>query len=306
MSKLMTMNYIKKGILEYGGRGLLLAKKYSPQILIFGGLVGMGGTIVLSSLATLKAESVIDEFQEKKAKINYAKENVPKEKYSDKDYKTDMTKAYIQTGFEFFKLYTPAITLGITSTVCILAGYNIINKRNVALIAAYKTIEQSFASYRQNVIDELGDEKDRQFTFGKKETTIIDAKTDEDGNVVEEERTISILNSISPYARYFDSSSTQWSPTPDYNLTFLKCTQNYANDILNTKSHIFLNEVYDMLGIPRSKEGQIVGWVKGNRDSYVDFGIFDGENQDKRQFVNGILDSILLDFNVDGIVYDLI
>ena len=71
-------------------------------------------------------------------------------------------------------------------------------------------------------------------------------------------------------------------------------------------------DVYDMLGIPRTKAGQIVGWLyrpedpnyKG--DNHVDFGIYDYTKEINRDFVNGYERTILLDFNVDGPIYDLI
>ena len=116
-----------------------------------------------------------------------------------------------------------------------------------------------------------------------------------------------IIQNLSPYARFFDESSTQWSHNPEYNLMFLNAQQNYANDKLHAVGHLFLNEVYEMLGLPHTKAGSVVGWVmnKGG-DNCVDFGIYDLHNQIKRAFVNGFEPSILLDFNVDGVIYDLI
>lgn len=118
-----------------------------------------------------------------------------------------------------------------------------------------------------------------------------------------------IVKPFSSYARFFDSGCTGWQKDPECNLLFLKQQQNYANDILRTRGHLFLNEVYDMLGIPRTKAGQLVGWVyNGDRqpaDNYVDFGIYDNHVQNS-DFVNGYANSIVLDFNVDGEIIDQI
>ena len=88
------------------------------------------------------------------------------------------------------------------------------------------------------------------------------------------------------------------------NLSFLKCQQKYANDLLVAHGYLFLNQVYEMLGIPKTKAGQVVGWIYDKKnpqhDNYVDFGIYDLHNERKRDFVNGYERSILLDFNVDG------
>ena len=114
----------------------------------------------------------------------------------------------------------------------------------------------------------------------------------------------------SEYARFFDDGNTGWDENPEFSLQFLIRQQNWANELLNHRGYVFLNEVYDMLGIPRTKAGQIVGWVKNNKDDnadhYIDFGIFNVNRPKSRDFVNGYENVILLDFNVDGPILDLI
>lgn len=109
------------------------------------------------------------------------------------------------------------------------------------------------------------------------------------------------------YARFFDESSSVWSKDAEQNLTFLKLQQQNANAKLKVQGYLFLNDVYDMLGIARTKAGQVVGWVYDENntrgDNYVDFGIYKDGN---RTFVNGYERSILLDFNVDGNILDRI
>ena len=116
-------------------------------------------------------------------------------------------------------------------------------------------------------------------------------------------------NMYSDYARIFDDGCTGWSKNAEYNLMFLKQQQAYANTLLKNNGYLFLNEVYDMLGIPRSKAGQVVGWIYDEKnpigDNFVDFGIYDLYNEKARDFVNGYERSIVLDFNVDGNVWDL-
>ena len=117
----------------------------------------------------------------------------------------------------------------------------------------------------------------------------------------------------SQYARFFDEANINWDKSPEQNMYFLKMVQNQMNDKLKARGHVFLNEVYDALGFDRSEAGQLVGWVWNNDntameagDGYIDFGIFDGNDCAKRAFVNGDERSILLDFNIDGMIYDLI
>ena len=111
----------------------------------------------------------------------------------------------------------------------------------------------------------------------------------------------------SDYARFFDETCIGWTKDPEYNLTFLKDRQRYVNDMLKAKGHLFLNEVYDLLSIPRTKAGAMVGWIYDEKNApdcnKVDFGIYDERNLD---FVNGYKNIALLDFNVDGNILDYI
>ncbi len=70
------------------------------------------------------------------------------------------------------------------------------------------------------------------------------------------------------------------------------------------RGYIFLNEIYEDLGFESTETGNVVGWLLGNGDSHVDFGIFRGDQT--IDFVNGREATILLDFNVDGSILSLI
>lgn len=112
---------------------------------------------------------------------------------------------------------------------------------------------------------------------------------------------------FSDYARFFDDECTGWTKDPKYNLMYLKTQQTYCNELLRSKGHLFLNKVYEILGMPETKTGQIVGWIYDendpNLDNYVDFGLSEERCEN---FVNGYENTVLLDFNVDGNILDRI
>lgn len=105
------------------------------------------------------------------------------------------------------------------------------------------------------------------------------------------------------FTAWFNEDCYAWSKDPQYNKMYLVNQQNYFNDVLRTRGHLYLNEVYDTLGIPRTKAGQMVGWVFEDENSRVDFGLDDPRNQD---FNNGKTTNALLVFNVDGVIIDKI
>jgi hypothetical protein len=195
----------------------------------------------------------------------------------------------------------PAVAVGVVSIGCLTGSHYILTQRNVGLTAAYAAIEKSYAEYRKRVTEEVGVEREVELRQGVDIRETV--KKSKDGKSVEISKS-PVGHSV--YARFFDEYSKSWNKDPEYNSVFLNCQQNYANDLLRTRGHLFLNEVYDMLGIERSKAGAVVGWViSDDGDNFVDFGMYQ-DNERVRSFVNGRESSILLDFNVDGVIYDKI
>lgn len=292
-------------------------RKHSPEILVVAGIVGTVTSAVMACKATLKVHDVLDEAKETIDKIHTATENGKTEggvEYSKEDSKKDLTIVYAQTGLKFVKLYGPAVILGTLSITSILASNNILRKRNIALGAAYAAIDKSFKEYRGRVIERFGEAVDRELKYNIKSQKVEEIETDpETGKEKKVKKMVDVIdpNLYSEYARFFDDGCKGWEKNAEYNLMFLRATQNYANDLLRSRGYLFLNDVYDMLGIERTKAGQIVGWVYDpdnpdhNGDNYVDFGIYDMRKPKARDFVNGYERVILLDFNVDGNIWDL-
>lgn len=301
------------------GRAGLLLKKHSPEIFMVAGIAGTVTSTILACKATLKVNDILEEKNENVGKIHECLESNIAE-YSEEDGKKDLTIVYTQTTVKLLKLYAPSIILGGISIASIISGHKILKKRNIALAAAYKVVDKGFKDYRKNVVDRFGKDIDRELRYNIKAKEVEKKVIDKDGKEkTVKEKVLEIGNpndNISEYARFFDEwNSDAHTKDPEYNLMFLRRQQDYANELLKHRGHLFLNEVYDMLGIPRTKAGQVVGWIydenNPNGDNYVDFGIYnldgnDMQNERKMAFVNGQERNILLDFNVDGPIYDLI
>ena len=287
-------------------------QKHSPEILMGVGVVGVVTSTIMACKATMKLNDILEESKETRDKIKEV-ENNPKyeDKYSPEDAKKDLAINYVQTGMKVAKLYAPAVLLGGASLGCLLASNDILRKRNAALSAAYMTVDKSFKEYRNRVTERFGEEVEKEIRYGIKAEQIETTVVDEDGNETIVTDTVKTMDPTlySDYARFFDAASPCWQNDPEYNLMFLKAQQQYANDLLRAKGRLFLNDVYDMLGIEKTKAGQVVGWVydreNPNGDNFVDFGIYDMSKERVRAFVNGYETNILLDFNVDGNIWDL-
>jgi hypothetical protein len=291
---------IKNVVTSKAGRQLLTLQKHSPTILFGAGIVGVLGTVVLASRATLKIEGVLDEHTETLSKIN----TVESVDYDEEDRKKDTLILYIQTAGKIAKLYGPAITLGVLSIGCLTSSHHIMSQRNAGLMAAYTALDKGFRAYRERVVADIGADKDREYRYGTRDVSLVE-ETDEGQKIVHEKRA---EGEPSIYARLFDEFSSSWNRNPEYNLVFLRSQQNYLNDKLRARGHLFLNEVYESLGLDHTKEGALVGWVIGSEgDNYVDFGLFDKEMQPQHfDFFTGRENAIWLDFNVDGVIFDKI
>lgn len=297
-------------------------KKHGPEILIVAGIVGTVASAVMACKATLKVNDTVKQSKDDINKIHVATEKGVTESgasYSVEDSKKDLTAVYIQTGVKIVKLYAPAVTLGTLSIVSIVTSNNILRKRNVALAAAYATVDKSFKDYRGRVIERFGEKVDRELKYNIKAKEVEETVVDENGN---EKKVTVIKNYINPHeisahARFFDEytrdekgntvKNPNWNRNNEYNLMFLKAQQQYANDLLKAKKRLFLNEVYEMLGFPPSKAGQVMGWVYNEEnptgDNYVDFGIYaDNLSYDDYMYNNN--EVLMLDFNIDGNVWE--
>lgn len=297
----------------FGNVGLKL-KKHSPEILVVTGVVGTVTAAVMACKATTKLDAILDKAKNDIDAIHEAVEHpeVLAEEYTKEDSKKDLTIVYTKTAVDLLKLYGPSIALGTLSITSILAGHNITRKRNVALAAAYTAVDKGFKEYRGRVIERFGEELDKELRYNIKAKEVEEIVKNEDGteSIVKKTVQVSDPSKYSIYAKVYDDGCTGWSKDPEINLTFLNAQQCQANDILKARGHLLLNEVYDMLGIPRTKAGMVVGWIYDEKnpigDNFVDFGIYDMYDEKKRDFVNGYERNIILDFNVDGNIYDLI
>lgn len=294
---------MKQFVTSKAARQVLVAQKNSPHILFAGGVVGVVATVVLASRGTLKLEGILEAAeQDRKTANDLAASGHPA--YTEKDCVRDKTIIMARTAFQITKLYAPAFVVGAASVAALTGSHVILNRRNIALTAAYNTVAKSFEQYRRRVLAEVGPEKEREFRYGVEEREIYSEGKKGEPKVTR------VKNAAGPsmYAKFFDRRSDCFSDEPDYNIMFLRAQQTWANQKLRTQGHLLLNDVYDKLGLERTPEGAIVGWTyEGDGDGFVSFGVLDGERPDEFvDFMTGREESLLLDFNVEGVVYDKI
>lgn len=286
MNKAKILNYLQKN---------------SPHILVGVGVVGVIIGTVMACKATRKADAVIEVHQAEVEEVKL-KATVPSEEPVNE--KKELTMVYFKTGANLVKVYLPSAVVIGGSLGCVLGSHYILNKRNIALGAAYTALDTCFKQYRQNIIDKYGESADVEARYSVKAKKV---KGQEEPQYEATENTYE--NKYSAYCRIFDETNDLYVDNAEYNLMFLRHTEQWANDVLQKRHMLFLNEVYRALGFEETKAGQVVGWVydpeNPSGDNYVSFGIYDFKNPAKRDFINGHEKSIILDFNVDGNIWAL-
>lgn len=294
-------------------------KKHSPEIMVVGGVIGGVASAVMACKATTKVDAVLTERNVKLAELEEAKNDPEFQKafeekhgvpLTEDDIKKAKLKIKFMTATEFVKLYGPSVVLGGVSIASILAGHRILNKRTVALSAAFNAVNTDFKDYRNRVVERFGEDLDRELKYNIRtkevEENVVDPETGETKTVtktVQEAGPACGPKVSSGTERFFMEGNPNWYKDRFHNQNFLIDVQNALNDRLRNNGHVFLNEAYDMLGFDRSAEGQSLGWLydpKNPATTYIDLGLYDPHDKAKMLFVNGDERSILVTFNTQG------
>lgn len=308
-------NFITKAS-QLASRTKLLASKYSPEILLGVGIVTGVTAAVVACKETSNLDGIIkegsnklDRCKEERLKVVNGTSTLSRE-YTEKMYNQDKLLITFQTGVKIVRNYAPAIGLGALSIASILYSHNILAGRNLALVAAYNIVQKNFEDYRSNVRAKFGEDIDNELRYGVTDKKVKNEETGKE----ETQKFVSgdAMNKLcdySDYSRLFDEMNPNWSDNPEINKYFLRQAEAWCNNKLKAQGHLFLNEVYDQLGYEHTSAGSVVGWVLGNGDDYVDFGLFDITDKTKEAksaFINNVEKSVIIDFNVDGVIYDKI
>lgn len=297
------MKFIPNAITSKVAMTALKFSKHSPHILFGAGVIGVVTAAVLASRATLKLDTIVDDAKTQLEKFDSV---ANKEEYTDEDRIKDKAQLYALTAVKIGKLYAPSVLLGAASIGMLTGSHTVLTKRNAALTAAYAAIEKGFQQYRDRVIEDLGEDKDRQYRFGLEKHSVTEI--DENGKKTNVEKIV--RTGTSPYGVLFHEGNPNWKPLPEYNYFFLRVIERELNDRLTAKGYVFLKDVLEELGFEPTPASCVVGWLSrdnGGKDGYISLGIFEDQNlMLVHQYMVGVEGELHLDFNVDGVIYDKI
>lgn len=290
-----------KAIGDIGDKVTSIMIKHGPMGMVIFGCAGFVATTVVAIENSRKADHILDEAKEAIEKAN-----------KEEDAKA-VREAKVSAAGKVTKAYIPSILIGGASIALVLGGTSIIHKRYSTALLAASLIDTQYTAYRNNVIDELGEEADFRFRTGAKKETIKEKETGKDGKKKTVNKDVNVIDddiSEASYAVIFnDKNAPNVFDRNDrvMNLDKIRFAESYANDILHARGHIFLNEVYDELGVRHTTAGQLVGWLDKNKygelatgDDYVTFTVMEIYH------AGDPVPEMVINFNVDGLIFDKI
>lgn len=294
------MKFVPNSVSRSASRAMLKLNAKSPTILVVTGVVGFGVTAVMAAQATRKIDPVLEKHLIQRNDVkSWAQEG-------DREAQRQMLRVYAGTSISLAKIYAPTIVVGSLSAAAVLSGHNILKGRHVATMAAYSGLMEEFRSYRGRVAESLGEDRERELYDGASH-----AWADDPVHPGESKRVAVHDGSVGGYLRpWFDEDNINHTPSADANFMFLRGVQTLMNYRLQARGHLFLNEVLDELCLPRCSEGSVAGWLwkpdSQDRDNYVDFGFLASEDPHTKAFERGEVNTVRLNFNIDGVIWDQI
>lgn len=289
--------------------GVARISKHAPTILSVTASAGVIATGYLAWKAGTRFEDVEGRDWDRRKECLRNADTIP-----DEDVPKIERKNRILFILDTVRTVAPAAIVGAATITMIYFSNSISKKRLAAMGAAYATLQTAFDGYKRTMVEALGKEsvdkilKPKLPNVGKSAEEILSSDNKSDAaNVCD--AVMNSLKALSPYARIIaEESSTCWDPNEDYTSQNLAAVQLWANRRLERKGHLFLNEVFDQLGLSRTREGAVVGWLKnGEGDGYISFGDFDASIYRVPSDDYTRVDSnFIVDFNVDGVIWDRI
>lgn len=289
--------------------GVARISKHAPTILSITASAGVIATGYLAWKAGTRFEDVEGRDWDRRKECLRNADTIP-----DEDVPKIERKNRILFILDTVRTVAPAAIVGAATITMIYFSNSISKKRLAAMGAAYATLQTAFDGYKRTMVEALGKEsvdkilKPKLPNVGKSAEEILSSDNKSDAANVTD-AVVNSLKALSPYARIIaEESSTCWDPNEDYTSQNLAAVQLWANRRLERKGHLFLNEIFDQLGLSRTREGAVVGWLKnGEGDNYVSFGDFDASIYRVPSDDYTRVDSnFIVDFNVDGVIWDKI
>lgn len=258
-------------------RALGTVKKYSPQIMMAVGTVTSVAAVVEAVKQTPKAIDILEDHKENVEKCKEAL-SLNDENYNEEDYKKDLAGIYIRTGRDLAKTYAMPILMETASLVCFFGAHRVMTNRNKSLSMALAAATDAYNSYRNKVINAVGEEKEEEIRLGTTSEKVTKEIIDENGKTKKITEKITVVNPDNldcPYDIIWEDGDPGYDQSEELRIYHIQEVQNYFNKILFEKKlvkFVSLNDIrkyFKKANEAQTEIGQIVGYDENSDDGAV-------------------------------------
>lgn len=281
-------------------RATRVISAHAPEILMAVGAVSVTAGAVTVATQTTKLEDALGDIREAQEEH--------KAKYGlmdPKEYKKELISIKLAAAKKVAKIYAGPVLLIAGGMTCFFSAFGIMKRRQGVLVASLAAANKAFEEYRARVIEDQGEDKDKEYLYGLKKTKVTKEITDENGKKkkVTEDVFVSDAPIISRYAiKFTPEFASEASDDINYNIALLKSMQTSWNALFPSRKKVFLNEIYHELGVDETLESRLVGWdynADEHGDGKIHFILIQTVVYDKNDPM-GYHKELIVDFNVDG------
>lgn len=309
--------------------GLSIAKdwtiKHSPELLLTTSIASGIGATVCGCIATKKMDAINEKHRKIMDVLHEGGEGLDGGSADGEtlfkeipEYKRMVTKEYGRYWLDIAKAWAPCVGLTLASGTAALASFKIINGRLVVAETAFAGVTKAFEQYRDNVIEDQGEDKDLYYAnngaLKKKQELIEKGKYKEKEKKYDNGVQMIDLTKVDDVFHYYYNEDTVktscYSEYPYYNMRILIQAQTMFDDRLKNDGIVFLDDIYQYLGLDMKTllaeraQGRTYGWVLDcytedgmPNDQHVLFGIYESNDTQHRLFRAGQINDVMLNFN---------
>lgn len=145
---------------------------------------------------------------------------------------------------EVWDLYIPAAISGVVTAGCIIGSNRISSNRAAAAYSVLAIVEKGFSEYRENVVEKLGERKEREI---RDEVAQKQIQNNPPPTVVIGSGSVLCCELFT--GRYFNSD-----------METLRKAENTINAKINGGVYALLSDFYYLIGLPQTSNSSSIGW----------------------------------------------
>lgn len=251
-------------------KGLNLAKKYSPEMLLALGIVGTGAAVYKTYKAAPVVNNILTNYNAEKENYETAKQDLEDGKITVETFETvEVPDTKLMIKEMASELFIPA-ALAAGSVFCFVKGYSIQRNRILGLSGALATTMRDYKEFKEKVKTEIGEKKYKELLQPVKDKEMV--ITDEKGKEKKVVDKVAVNKGLMD-GFWFSESEEYASDNHEYNLQYVDSIISQLDLVVFNKNGLIMNEALEAFAMPKTRQGALLGWG-GDNNLFIDKEIY--------------------------------